>query len=244
MDSAATNDAARIAALTRDLATARQDLEALTYAISHDLRAPLRSINAFNQLLQRENEPPLGDHSKHCLARIQEGVSRMSNLIEALLQVSRVGATDLTTRDIDFSALAREVAIAVQARHPERSVNVSIEDGMQLHCDQRLMRLVLQALIDNAYKFTLDRDDARIYIGSIAAAVIPTYFVKDNGIGFDNAYAAKLGWPFQKLHTDTRLTGVGIGLAIAQRIVARHGGRLWGEGEVDRGASLYFSLPA
>jgi light-regulated signal transduction histidine kinase (bacteriophytochrome) len=222
---------------------ARGELDALVYAISHDLRAPLRSITAFNQLLQEHAGEQLDDQSLHCLARIQEGVARMSNLIDALLQLSRVNRADLTRRDVDLSELARELSTALQARDPLRKLTVRIEPQMRINADTRLARQLLDMLLDNAYKFSTGRPETEIEIGRAADKEPSTYFVRDNGIGFNNAYAAKLGRPFQRIHTDPQFTGVGIGLAIAHRIVARHGGELWGEGGLDQGATFYFTLP-
>jgi light-regulated signal transduction histidine kinase (bacteriophytochrome) len=221
---------------------AQGELDALVYAISHDLRAPLRSITAFNQLLQEHAGEQLDEQSLHCLARIQEGVARMSNLIDALLQLSRVNRADLTRRDLDLSELTRELGTALQARAPLRKLAIRIEPQMRINADSRLARQLLEALLDNAYKFSTGRPQTELEIGHTVENGTATYFVRDNGIGFNNAYAAKLGRPFQRIHTDPQITGVGIGLAIAQRIAARHGGKLWGEGTVDQGATFYFTL--
>jgi light-regulated signal transduction histidine kinase (bacteriophytochrome) len=220
----------------------RSELDALVYAISHDLRAPLRSITAFNQLLQEHAGEALDEQSRHCLARIQDGVARMSNLIDALLQLSRVNRADLTPRDVDLSEVARELTTAMQAREPMRELAIHIEPQLHTHADTRLARQLLEVLLDNAFKFAAGRPRTEIAIGREISNGTTAYFVRDNGIGFNNAYAAKLGRPFQRLHTDPQFTGVGIGLAIAQRIVARHGGKLWGEGTLDGGATFYFTL--
>jgi light-regulated signal transduction histidine kinase (bacteriophytochrome) len=241
--SGARGDTARLAALTRELDQTRQELDAVIYAISHDVKAPLRSITAFNQLLQESN-PGLDDQSQHCLTRIQEGVSRLGALIDALLQLSRVNHADLAVREIDVSELAGEAATAARARHPDRTISISIQPALRAYADSRLLKTALVALLDNACKFTISRVDTKISIGALADVHPPTFFVKDNGVGFNNTYASKLGRPFQRLHSEPHYGGVGIGLAIVQRIVGRHGGRLWGESAVDEGATLYFTLPA
>jgi len=232
----------RVAERTRQLEAANRELEAFAYAVSHDLRAPLRSMSGFSQILRDTAPPGLDDKSRHYLQRIQDASLRMSGLIEDLLNLSRIGRSELTARSISLSQIAAEAAAAVRERHPTREVQLEIAPGMDVSADPRLLRIALENLVSNAWKYTARTPQARVSIGTQASETGPVYFVRDNGVGFDMKYADKLFVPFQRLHPETEFPGNGIGLVTVQRIVARHGGRIWADAKPDEGATFYFTL--
>jgi light-regulated signal transduction histidine kinase (bacteriophytochrome) len=232
----------RVAERTRQLESANRELEAFAYAVSHDLRAPLRSMSGFSQILQENAPPGLDEKSRHYLQRIHDASLRMSGLIEDLLNLSRIGRSELTARPIDLSQIAAEAAAAVRERHPTREVQLEVAPGMTVNADPRLLRIALENLLSNAWKYTARCPQARVSIGTQAGEHGPVYFVRDNGVGFDMKYADKLFVPFQRLHPETEFPGNGIGLVTVQRIVARHGGRIWADARLDEGATFYFTL--
>lgn len=232
----------RVAERTRQLESANRELEAFAYAVSHDLRAPLRSMSGFSQILQDSAPPGLDEKSRHYLQRIHDAAARMSGLIEDLLNLSRIGRSELTARSIDLSQIAAEAAAAVRERHPTRAVQLEIAPAMAVNADPRLLRIALENLLSNAWKYTARCPQARVSIGTQAGEHGPVYFVRDNGVGFDMKYADKLFVPFQRLHPETEFPGNGIGLVTVQRIVARHGGRIWADAKPDEGATFYFTL--
>jgi PAS domain S-box-containing protein len=225
-----------------ELAAVNAELEAFSYSVSHDLRAPLRSIDGFSQALLEDYADRLDDEGKTMLRRVRAGSQRMAELIDALLGLSRVTRSELRRTRVDLSAAARAIAGALAAAEPERGVEFVIADGIVVEGDARLLRVVLQNLLENAWKFTRGRAQARIEFGVTAEDGRPVYFVRDDGAGFDMAYAGKLFAPFQRMHAARDFSGTGIGLATVERIVRRHGGRAWAEGAVDRGATFYFTL--
>jgi light-regulated signal transduction histidine kinase (bacteriophytochrome) len=230
---------AQIATLTEQCSAARQELEAFSYAVSHDLRAPLRSLSGFSQALielPSENADP---KAQHYVDRIQQATRKMADLIDALLSMSRISRADMQLRDVNFTQLCQEAASAMALKFPQRQVAVNIAPNMVTFGDSRLLRTVMELLFDNAWKFTAARPAASVAVGQDGT----TFWVRDNGIGFDMAYAEKLFRPFQRLHAETQFTGIGIGLATAQRIIARHNGRIWAEAQPDQGATVFFSLP-
>lgn len=229
-----------VAALTEQLSAARRELEALSYAVSHDLRAPLRSLSGFSQALTEMPAGTLDPKAAHYLERIQQASQKLSTLIDALLNLARIGRADMQPRALDFSQLCNEAATTVRGRHADRIVQLTIAPGMTAFGDSRMLRTMLEHLIDNAVKAVADRDDATISITHDG----DTYTVRDNGMGFDMAYADKLFRPFQRMHAESQFPGVGTGLAAAQRIVSRHGGRIWAEATPGQGAAFHFSLPA
>jgi signal transduction histidine kinase len=227
-----------------ELAAANRELEAFSYSVSHDLRSPLRSIDGFGQALVEDCAgvlPPVG--VSH-VGRIRAATQRMGRLIDDLLQLARVTRTELRHEPVNLSALAREIAAELGAGAPERKVTFEIEDGLAARGDPTLLRVLLDNLLGNAFKFTSRRSSARIQFGRTLRDDRPAFFVRDDGAGFDMAYAKQLFGAFQRLHGAAEFTGTGIGLATAQRIVRRHGGEIWAEGAVDQGATLTFSLPA
>jgi light-regulated signal transduction histidine kinase (bacteriophytochrome) len=232
----------RVAERTRQLEAANRELEAFAYAVSHDLRAPLRSMSGFSQILQENAPPGLDEKSRHYLQRIHDAGVRMSGLIEDLLNLSRIGRSELTARPISLSQIAAEAAAAVRERHPTREVQLEITPGMEVSADPRLLRIALENLVSNAWKYTSRTAQARVSIGTQAGENGPVYFVRDNGVGFDMKYVDKLFVPFQRLHPETEFPGNGIGLVTVQRIIARHGGRIWADAKPDEGATFYFTL--
>jgi light-regulated signal transduction histidine kinase (bacteriophytochrome) len=232
----------RVAERTRQLEAANRELEAFAYAVSHDLRAPLRSMSGFSQILQENAPPGLDEKSRHYLQRIHDASMRMSSLIEDLLNLSRIGRSELTARPISLSQIAAEAAAAIRERHPTRDVQLEIASGMEVSADPRLLRIALENLLSNAWKYTSRTPQARVSVGTQAGEQGPVYFVRDNGVGFDMKYADKLFVPFQRLHPESEFPGSGIGLVTVQRIVARHGGRIWADAKPDEGATFYFTM--
>ena len=232
----------RVAERTRQLEAANRELEAFAYAVSHDLRAPLRSMSGFSQILQETAPPGLDEKSRHYLQRIHDASMRMSGLIEDLLNLSRIGRSELTARPISLSQVAAEAAAAVRERHPKRDVQLEVAPGLEVNADPRLLRIALENLLSNAWKYTARATQASVSVGVQAGEHGPVYFVRDNGVGFDIKYADKLFVPFQRLHPETEFPGSGIGLVTVQRIIARHGGRVWADAKPDEGATFYFTL--
>jgi signal transduction histidine kinase len=225
-----------------DLEAVNQELEAFSYSVSHDLRAPLRAIHGFSQALLEEHGGRLDAEGTDHLRRVCAAADRMGQLIDDLLELSRVTRSEMRAEAVDLSQLAHRVLGELQQSHPGRRVDVRIGDGLVAFGDQRLLRLALQNLLDNAWKFTSRRDGATIEVGRRNGAD-PAFFVRDDGAGFDMMYVGKLFGVFQRLHAPSDFPGTGVGLAIVQRIVHRHGGRVWAEAEPGRGATFYFTLP-
>lgn len=233
----------RVAQRTEQLEATNRELESFAYAVSHDLRAPLRSMSGFSQLLQENPSEALDDKSRHYLQRINDASRRMSALIEDLLSLSRISRSELAVRPVDLTQLITEVATTVRERHPDRTVELRIEPDMSVQGDTRLLRIAIENLLDNAWKYTQHTERPQVTVGSQLDEEGRVYFVRDNGVGFDMAYSSKLFGPFQRLHADSQYPGTGIGLVTVQRILARHGGRIWVHAELNCGATFYFTLP-
>jgi signal transduction histidine kinase len=233
----------RVTERTAELEYANAELAAFSYSVSHDLQAPLRSMNAFSQALVEDCGDQLDGRALDYLGRIRAAAMRMGELTDGLLQLARVNSTQLRHEAIDLSAIARAVVDELARGEPERKVEVSIDDDMTATGDSRLIRLVLQNVIGNAWKFTRDSEPAEIRIAMRREADRVVYFVRDNGAGFDMQYAARLFEPFHRLHHIDEFPGNGIGLATVQRIISRHGGRIWAEGVRRGGATFSFTLP-
>ncbi|MEO6138636.1 MAG: ATP-binding protein, partial [Luteimonas sp.] len=231
---------ARVAMRTRELTLVNQELETFAYSVSHDLRAPLRSIDGFSKLLAERYTDAIDQAGHDYLARVRNAAGRMGELIEALLSMSRVGRGGMTPVALDLARIAKEVIGDLRVQDPEREVTIIIQDGLRAVADQGLVRSLLQNLLGNAWKFTRDTVAARIEIGSTASN---EFFVRDNGAGFEQEYAGKLFRPFQRLHHADQFSGHGIGLASVKRIVERHGGMIRAEGRPGQGATFYFTLP-
>jgi PAS domain S-box-containing protein len=225
-----------------DLQVINREMEAFSYSVSHDLRAPLRAIDGFSQAISEDCADQLDALGRNYLVRIRGAAQRMGMLIDDLLKLSRVTRGELHVSEIDLSALARDVGDALRGAAPDRQVDVAIEPGLKASADSHLIRIVLENLIGNAWKFTSKCDRPRIEFGYLRQMAEPTYFVRDNGAGFDMAYANKLFGAFQRLHDATSYPGTGIGLATVQRIIHKHGGRIWAQAEINRGATFYFTL--
>lgn len=233
----------RVAGRIRELQGAYQELEAFSYSVAHDLRAPLRIIDGFSRILLKDYDESLDSTGRDYLARLQGASQRMGQLIDALLKLSHVMRTGIAREDVDLSAVAGNVAEELKKSQPERRAVFVIKEGLFVKADTSLLRLVMENLIGNAWKFTSKKEEAAIEVGmETAADGSAVYFVRDNGAGFDMKYSDRLFNPFQRLHTEMEFPGTGIGLATVQRIIQRHGGRIWAVGQKDRGATFYFTL--
>jgi len=227
---------------TAGLELANKELEAFSYSVSHDLRAPLRSIDGFSQVLLEDYGKVLDRVAQDYLRRIRNATLRMEGLIDDLLNLSRITRSELTYEEVDLSSLAKEVIEEQIEREQRDNVNVRIHDGMKVKGDAKLLRIMLENFFSNALKFTSRNDRPEIEFGMTEIDGKLTYFVRDNGVGFDMSYVDKLFKPFQRLHSLKEFPGTGIGLAIIYRIIKRHGGVVWAEGEVGKGARFYFRI--
>ena len=234
----------RVQERTQELRAANADLEAFSYSVSHDLRAPLRAIDGFSRVLLSRYADRVDADGRHALERVRAGSERMAVLIDAMLGLSRLGRRPLELGDVDLSALAAEVVEELRAGEPERDVEVLIEPDVSAVGDKELLRVVLQNLLGNAFKFTSQQPHARVQFGRTEHASRAAIFVRDNGVGFDMNYADRLFRPFDRLHSESEFSGTGIGLATVQRVIARHGGRVWAQGAIGDGATFYFTLPS
>ncbi|MDB4946078.1 MAG: multi-sensor signal transduction histidine kinase [Labilithrix sp.] len=231
------------AALVEELQRKNEELEAFSYSVSHDLRAPLRSIDGFSAALVEDAGDHLDATAKEHVRRVRAAAQRMGELIDDLLELSRVGRTELRRTETDVTALAEMVLGSLRRGDVGRNVETVIEPGMIAHADMRLLQAVFENLLGNAWKFSSRTPGARISVTRERNEEQDVFHVADNGAGFDQAYAKKLFQPFQRLHREADFTGTGIGLATVRRIIERHGGRVWAEGEVGKGATMSFSLP-
>lgn len=232
----------RVAQRTAELERTNKELEAFSYSISHDLRAPLRAVNGFSKIVLKENNDKLDKISVSYLQRIHAGAEHMAVLIDDLLALSRVSRQEMRWQDVDLTALAHQVVGALVETYPERNVRITVQPDLSGRGDPGLLRIVLENLIGNAWKFTARAGEARIEVGGNKHHGETVYFAQDNGAGFDMRYASKLFVPFQRLHGSKEFEGTGIGLSIVERIVAKHGGRVWAEGKPGQGATFHFTL--
>ncbi|HWG90284.1 MAG TPA: PAS domain-containing protein, partial [Candidatus Thermoplasmatota archaeon] len=232
----------RVRRRTAELEAANRELEAFSYTVSHDLRAPLRGIQAFTQALLEDYGESLSEGGVDYVRQIERESRRMALLIEDLLNLSRVTRGGLHREDLNLSGLARVVAGELQRNEPSRKVEFVIEDGLRVDADPRLLRVVLENLLGNAWKYTRKEAKPRIEVGVLPNGGERVFFVRDNGVGFDPARAHELFTPFRRLHPSREFEGTGVGLATVHRIVTRHGGRIWAEGAQGEGATFYFTL--
>ena len=232
----------RVQERTKQLEETNRELDAFAYTVSHDLRAPLRAIDGFSEALLDDYGGRLDEEGKRYLGYLREGTREMSDLIDGLLQLSRATREGIDPQPVSLSETARQVAEELRKADPLRSVELRIAPGVAAFADHRLMRAVLENLLGNAWKYTGQRSDGRIEFGIEAKEGKAVYFVRDNGAGFDMAYADKLFLPFQRLHRAEEFPGIGIGLATVERIILRHGGRIWAESAPGKGATFYFTL--
>lgn len=231
-----------VAERTRELEAVNKELEAFSYSVSHDLRAPLRAMDGFSRAVLEDYTDKLDEEGKDYLQRIRAAAQRMGALIDDLLKLSRVTRADLKKGPTDLSALASDCIAALREAEPHRKVEVVITPGLIVEADSQLMRAAIDNLLRNAWKFTRKTANARIEFGSLDGPDGKTYYVRDNGVGFDPTYADKLFGPFQRLHSSEEFEGSGIGLATVARIIHKHGGRVWAEGKPGAGATFYFTL--
>jgi PAS domain S-box-containing protein len=229
-------------AINAQLEVTNQELETFSYSVSHDLRAPIRAIDGFSAILEQDYAEKLDSRGRDCLNRVRAAAQRMYTLIDALLTLSRVTREEMRRDVIDLSALARSVATELQRTHPDRKVDFVIAPGIIGVGDGSLVRVALENLIGNSWKFTGRLAKARIEFGAVDSDGSTVYYVRDNGAGFDMAYVDKLFGAFQRLHTAEEFPGTGIGLPTVQRIVRRHGGTVWAEAEINEGATFWFTL--
>ncbi len=228
--------------LNEQLEVSNRELEAFSYSVSHDLRAPLRSIDGFSQALFEEYTGRLDDQGKDYLRRISAASQRMGQLIDDLLGLSRVTRSEMHRERVDISALVQSVSAELRRTQPERKVEFVVTPGIYADGDAHLLRIVLENLLGNAWKFTEKHRDAKIEFGVKEYGGRSAFFIRDDGAGFDMAYSEKLFGAFQRLHSPAEFPGTGIGLATVQRIIHRHGGQIWAEGKMEEGATFYFTL--
>lgn len=232
----------RVRERTAALEAANKELEAFSYSVSHDLRAPLRSIDGFSKVLLEKYAGNIDATGQDYLDRVRNAAVRMGRLIDDMLNLSRIGRQEMHRVPVPLSDIAEAVIADLRQRDPERQVLVEVQPGLKVSGDPGLLRIVLENLLGNAWKFTSKTAEARIEVGVTTRDGATLYYVRDNGAGFDMRYADKLFTPFQRLHTEDEFPGTGIGLAIVQRIITRHGGRVWAEGREGAGATVYFTL--
>jgi hypothetical protein len=232
----------RVALRTAELETANRELEAFTYSASHDLRAPLRSILGFGDVLGKQFGDVLDERGQDYLDRIRGAASRMQKLIDALLEFSRTNRHEIVAQRIDLSALARDIAAELGAASPARRIEWQIVDDLATWGDPLLLGVVMRNLLGNAWKFTAYREVAEIEVGLLPGTE-SVFFVRDNGAGFDMQYSERLFSPFHRLHNEREFQGTGIGLSLVQRVIERHDGRVWAESSVGEGATFFVELP-
>ena len=224
------------------LKDANRELEAFSYSVAHDLRAPLRGMSGFAEILLEDYGDKLDDEARGHLREVTDNASKMAALIDALLSLSRVARADINAERVDLAALARKTFAELSANEPARRVELVAPEQLWAHMDPHLARVVVDNLLGNAWKFTAKNASARLELGTSNEGGRAALFVRDDGAGFDMAFAEKLFAPFQRLHKTSEFPGTGIGLATVQRVVHRHGGRIWAEGKPNAGATFYFTL--
>ncbi len=234
----------RVRERTASLETANKELESFAYSVSHDLRAPVRSIEAFGRSLQDDHAARMDEDGRQLVRRVRVSAERAAQLIDDLMELSHVTRGEMRLERVDLSVMARQVADELAGREPGRRVEFRIASGVEVTGDARFLRVVMDNLLGNAWKFTSRREQATIEFGAAGQAGSVVYYVRDDGAGFDPKYLSRLFTAFQRLHAASDYPGTGVGLATVQRIIQRHGGRVWAEGKPDRGATFSFSLPA
>jgi PAS domain S-box-containing protein len=233
----------RVAERTSQLEAANKELEAFSYSVSHDLRAPLRAIDGFSRILEEENLSGADADTKQLLEGIQKNARRMSQLIDDLLQFSRITRSSLVTSEVSLAELFGTVYEEQKLLHPDRQIEFVLKSLPKVKGDEAMLRQVVENLVSNAIKYTRTRDAARVEVGAREEGEMHVIYVKDNGVGFDMRYSSKLFQVFQRLHSDKEFEGTGVGLAIVQRIIKRHGGAIWAQSEPGAGATFFFSMP-
>jgi len=234
----------RVQERTRELELANADLEAFSFSVSHDLLAPLRAVRGFSEIVETDFGPQLPPEGQRLLSRVTKSAQRMEALVRDLLEFSRFGRQTLEKRPVDMARLAQSVVDELRMDQPERQIDVRIGGLPEGWADPSLLRQVFVNLLSNGFKFTRNVASAAIEVGGEKAGGECVYFVRDNGAGFDMQYVGKLFGVFQRLHRESEFEGTGVGLSTVQRIIERHGGRIWAESEVGKGATFRFSLPS
>jgi len=233
----------RVKERTEQLEAANKELEAFSYSVSHDLRAPLRSIDGFSQALIEDYQDKVDEQGKNYLQRIRLATQRMAQLIDDMLTLSRVSRNEMIVQQVNLSEIVKAVAAELHENQSDRQVEFLVQDNVHGQGDSRLLRIVFENLVGNAWKFTSKHSSARIEFGTMQQEEKLVYFIRDDGAGFDMNNAKKLFGAFQRLHSANEFPGTGIGLATVQRIIHRHGGNVWVESEVEKGATFYFTIP-
>lgn len=231
----------RVRERTAQLETALEELEGFSYSVSHDLRAPLRAMDGYSQILIEDYSDRLDEAAIGYLKRIREAGQHMSRVIDALLEIAHLANGELEFEDLNLSRMAEEIAAELDSADPSRRVTWVIQPGLRSRGDHTQIRIALRNLLENAWKYTAGRPDPRVEFSSVEQAGTPVFLVRDNGAGFDMQYANRLFEPFQRLHRPSEFPGTGIGLALVRRILRRHGGRVWAEAKAGEGASFYFT---
>jgi light-regulated signal transduction histidine kinase (bacteriophytochrome) len=224
------------------LESVNQELESFIYSVSHDLRAPLRHISGFADLMEKDIADKLDEKGKQHFSRIHEGIHKMSSLIDDLLKLSKISTQEIHRRELNLSEIVASIVAVLREAHPGRSIEIDIKEGLTSLADRGLIEIVFSNLLGNAWKFTAKTEKARIEFGTVEQDGEFIYYVRDNGAGFDQKYAGRMFWPFQRLHSNEEFEGSGVGLAIVDRIIRSHGGKVWAEGTLGKGATIYFSL--
>lgn len=232
----------RVVERTMQLENVNRELEAFSYSVSHDLRAPLRAIDGFSLLVMEDYADKIDEAGKISLRRVRAAAVKMGQIIDDVLRLSRINRMVMLKRSVNLSDMITNLAQDLELRDPERKIEFAIEPGLEAKADENLINIALENIMDNAWKFTSLNEQTRIEFGAFMNQVKTTYFIRDNGVGFDPIYADKMFGEFQRLHTDSVFPGTGIGLATLQRVIKRHGGEVWAEGEVGKGATFYFTL--
>ena len=230
---------ARVESLEAELAVLRQDLESFNYSVSHDLRAPLRAITAFTEAIAEDHADTLGEQGVDYLKRVQSSAAFMEQLLDSLLELSRVSRAPVRQERVDVTAIAEGIGAVLRQQHGARAVELIVAPDLVVTGDPALLQITLQHLLANAFKFTSQKPAARIEVGRSGRG----FFVRDNGAGFNQDYAEKMFGAFQRLHTQSEFEGIGVGLTIVQRIIHRHRGRVWAEGKPGEGATVFVELP-
>ena len=228
--------------MSDEISKLRKELESLVYSVSHDLRAPLRIIDGFSEALAEDYRDKLDDTARDYLARIREAAGAMESRINALLELSRISGAELRRESVDITQAATAIASKLKTSNPARSVEFAIAPRLAVNGDPALWTIALDHLLGNAWKFTSKHPAAKIEVGSEQRDGRRLLFVRDDGAGFDPAYASRMFTPFQRFHPESEFEGVGIGLALVQRIVSRHGGNVWASGKIEHGATVYIDL--
>jgi PAS domain S-box-containing protein len=231
-----------MAARNQELELANKEMESFVYSIAHDLRAPLRSVSEFAKIVTEDYAEKLEEQGKNYLGRVRRGAEKMNELVEGLLRLSHISRQKLERTQFEMSKAALDVVLELREAGAGRSVEVDIQEGLIAFADPMLLNIVLSNLIGNAWKFTSKTENARMEFGSFEKSGKTTYYLRDNGAGFNAEYMEKMFMPFHRLHTDQEFEGTGVGLAIVERIIHRHGGRIWAEGKVGQGATIFFTL--